>query len=73
VEKSIEDEKPEGDQALNKFFQDIYKNASDDTKRAMIKSYVESNGTSLSTNWAEVGSKKMETTPPDGMIAKKYE
>jgi suppressor of G2 allele of SKP1 len=38
----------------------------------MMKSFVESNGTALSTNWAEVGSKKMEVTPPDGMTAKKY-
>jgi suppressor of G2 allele of SKP1 len=39
----------------------------------MMKSYVESNGTCLSTNWAEVGKNKVEVTPPDGMIAKKFE
>lgn len=32
----------------------IYQNGSDDTKRAMLKSYQESGGTVLSTNWAEV-------------------
>lgn len=32
----------------------IYQNGSDDTKRAMLKSYQESCGTVLSTNWAEV-------------------
>ena len=34
---------------------------------------VESNGTVLSTNWKEVGSKKVEGIPPDGMELKKWE
>ncbi|ORY93486.1 SGS domain-domain-containing protein [Syncephalastrum racemosum] len=61
-----------GDQALNDLFQQIYANADEDSKRAMMKSYVESNGTCLSTNWSEVGTKTVETKPPEGMIAKKY-
>ena len=32
----------------------------------MMKSMVESGGTQLSTNWKEVGAKKMEVKPPDG-------
>jgi hypothetical protein len=32
----------------------------------MEKSYIESNGTSLSTNWEEVKQGKVETKPPDG-------
>lgn len=71
--KTVEQEKPEGEQALNALFQQIYRDASDDVKRAMMKSYVESNGTCLSTNWNEVGTKKVETTPPEGMVAKKFE
>ena len=38
----------------------------------MMKSYVESNGTVLSTNWTEVGEKKVECTPPDGMELHKW-
>lgn len=34
---------------------------------------VESNGTVLSTNWKEVGSKKVEGSPPNGMEVKKWE
>lgn len=34
---------------------------------------VESGGTVLSTNWGEVGEKKVEMKPPDGMEWKKYD
>ncbi|KAJ3104024.1 Cochaperone protein [Phlyctochytrium planicorne] len=73
VAKSVDEEKPEGEAALNALFQQIYKDANEDTRRAMMKSYVESNGTCLSTNWAEVGKGRVETTPPEGMIAKKFD
>eukprot|EP00474_Spongospora_subterranea_P009395 CRZ09853.1 hypothetical protein [Spongospora subterranea] len=69
VAKEEEKEKPEGDQALNQLFQQIYSNASDETKRAMIKSYQTSGGTVLSTNWDEVKSKNYEESveAPAGM------
>ncbi|KAG4301176.1 hypothetical protein PCANB_002473 [Pneumocystis canis] len=68
----VTDNQETGDAALNKLFQDIYANADDDTKRAMMKSYIESNGTALSTNWKEVGAKKVEVQPPAGMEAKPW-
>ncbi|KAL5712045.1 Cochaperone protein [Ranunculus cassubicifolius] len=73
VKKEEKDEKLDGDAALNKFFRDIYQGADEDVRRAMSKSFVESNGTVLSTDWKEVGAKKIEGSPPDGMEMKKWE
>lgn len=73
-EDAMEDaglEEEEGD-PTNNFFKTLYAGADADTKRAMMKSYQESNGTALSTNWAEVGKGPVETSPPDGMVAKKW-
>ena len=53
-----------GGDAVDGFFKKLYSGADPDTRRAMMKSYVESQGTSLSTNWSEVGSKKVEVHPP---------
>jgi len=62
-----------GDAALQQMFKKIYANANEDTKRAMMKSFQESNGTVLSTNWNEIGSKKTEIKPPDSMEYKKWD
>lgn len=61
----------EGD-GVNGFFSKLYKDAGPDQKRAMMKSYQESNGTALSTDWNEVKRGTVETTPPEGMVAKKW-
>lgn len=49
-----------GGDPVDGFFKKLYANADADTRRAMVKSYVESNGTSLSTNWSEVGKGKVQ-------------
>jgi suppressor of G2 allele of SKP1 len=64
IAKTIEEDKPEGEEALNKVFQDIFANGSEDQRRAMMKSFVESGGTVLSTNWEDVGNRKVEGSPP---------
>lgn len=38
----------------------------------MMKSYSESCGTVLSTNWNEIKNKKTEIKPPDDMEYRKY-
>ncbi|KAL3903031.1 MAG: hypothetical protein SGILL_010602 [Bacillariaceae sp.] len=79
IEKDIEEEekkeKPQGDEAMNKLFQQIYAGASEDTKRAMIKSYQTSGGTCLSTNWDEVKEKDYEKdrTAPKGQEWKDWD
>ncbi|XP_074506557.1 ETS-related transcription factor Elf-1-like [Sebastes fasciatus] len=65
-------EKVEGDAALNKLFQQIYCDGTDEVKRAMNKSFMESGGTVLSTNWVDVGKRKVEMNPPEDVEFKKY-
>ncbi|CAI4214778.1 unnamed protein product [Parascedosporium putredinis] len=72
----LEDDE-DGDAETNKdpdfWFKQLYAGASDEQKRAMMKSFTESNGTALSTDWADVSKGKVETKPPEGVEAKKWD
>lgn len=67
-----DDAGPDG-KDVDDFFKQIYKDADPDSKRAMMKSYVESNGTALSTSWAETKDKKYAVDPPDSVEVKSWD
>lgn len=65
------DDGDDGDET-DTFFKRLYKDASPDVRRAMMKSYQESNGTALSTDWDKVKQGPVEIKPPEGVEAKKW-
>lgn len=70
---NIEEDENEADKSNpDHFFKALFKDADDDTRKAMMKSYSESGGTTLSTNWSEVQKKKVESAPPTGLEAKSW-
>ncbi|XP_017794959.1 PREDICTED: protein SGT1 homolog [Habropoda laboriosa] len=64
-QEAKEENEAKGEAALNFLFQRIYVNAPDEVKRAMNKSFQESGGTVLSTNWSEVSKGRVERRPPE--------
>ncbi|RKU41904.1 hypothetical protein DL546_005014 [Coniochaeta pulveracea] len=58
---------------VNGFFKSLFANATPEQQRAMMKSFTESNGTSLSTDWNDVGSRKVEMVPPEGVEPRKWD
>ncbi|KAJ2901514.1 hypothetical protein MKZ38_001742 [Zalerion maritima] len=55
------------------FFKMLYQNSSPDQQKAMMKSFTESNGTALSTDWNDVSKRTVPTEPPEGVEAKKWD
>ena len=70
--KAVEEEDAKND-GVNELFKQIYTSSNDEVRKAMNKSFVESNGTVLSTNWNEVKAKPVEMNPPDGVEYKRFD
>jgi suppressor of G2 allele of SKP1 len=71
ADKEINENDVDGDETTA-FFKKLYKGATSEQQKAMMKSYQESGGTVLSTDWSNVGGREVVPEPPSGMEAKKY-
>ncbi|CRK98233.1 CLUMA_CG011596, isoform A [Clunio marinus] len=71
IEKS--EDKEEGDAAVNALFKKIYESGTEEQRRAMNKSFMESGGTVLSTNWEDVKKDTVDVKPPDGCEFRKWD
>lgn len=65
-EEKLDEKEAKGEAALNQLFKKIYSSSSPEVQKAMNKSFSESGGTVLSTNWNEVSKEKVTVKPPEG-------
>lgn len=72
VEKS-EEKEAQSEEALQRLFKKIYGSSSPEVQKAMNKSFSESGGTVLSTNWNEVAKDKVDVKPPEGCEFRKWD
>uniref|UniRef100_A0A1A9W9L0 CS domain-containing protein n=1 Tax=Glossina brevipalpis TaxID=37001 RepID=A0A1A9W9L0_9MUSC len=68
-----EEEEAQSEEALQRLFKKIYSSSSPEVQKAMNKSFSESGGTVLSTNWNEVSKQPVEVKPPEGTEFKKWD
>lgn len=71
LEKEL-DQEAEESQGVQDIFKKIYSEGSEEVRRAMNKSFMESSGTVLSTNWGDVGARKVDVKAPEGTNYKKF-
>ena len=69
---NVEFDSEEDESDVNGFFKKLFKNATPEQQRAMMKSFTESSGTSLSTDWDDVKARTVDAVPPEGVEAKKW-
>ncbi|XP_030376196.1 protein SGT1 homolog [Scaptodrosophila lebanonensis] len=72
-EEKAEEKDAKGEEALNQLFKKIYSSSSPEVQKAMNKSFSESGGTVLSTNWSEVSKEKVTVKPPEGTEFREWE
>ncbi|XP_054161920.1 protein SGT1 homolog [Oppia nitens] len=72
IEAEEEEENKKGEGSVDELFKQIYANGSEEVRRAMNKSFQESDGTVLSTNWSEVSKSKVDVKPPEGCEHKEW-
>ncbi|ALC46208.1 Sgt1 [Drosophila busckii] len=65
-EEKIDEKEAKEEAALNQLFKKIYNSSTPEVQKAMNKSFSESGGTVLSTNWNEVSKEKVSIKPPEG-------
>lgn len=73
IVKELEAEESESNKGdVAEFFREIYDKGTDEVRKAMTKSFAESGGTVLSTDWDEVSKQKVPVKPPEGCELKKW-